>query len=82
MKNKCHIYRLEHIVRKGEIACYKQFLTMFSAALYLWCVKMRHCVVMGELFTRRQNLDQPKFRAFADYNLTLFQTTNFRLFSS
>ena len=29
------LYRVENIVRKGEIACYKQFffLTMFSTAL-------------------------------------------------
>ena len=37
-------YRVENIVRKGEIP---PFLTMFSTAVYLQCVKMRHCVVMG-----------------------------------
>ena len=45
-------YRVENIVRKGEIACYKQFfpfLTMFSTAMYLYCVKMLHCVEMDEL---------------------------------
>ena len=36
-------------MRKGEIACYKQFLLFsqcFSTAIYLYCVKMRHCVVV------------------------------------
>ena len=50
MKNKCHT-GWENIVRKGEIACYEQFLTfltMFSTAIYLKCVKMQHCVVIGE----------------------------------
>ena len=35
---------------KGEIAYYKQFLlylTMFSTAIYLECVKMLYCVVVG-----------------------------------
>ena len=36
-------YSVENIVWKGEIA----FLTMFSTVIYLYCVKMRHCVVMG-----------------------------------
>ena len=46
-------YGVENIVRKGEIACYKQFLaispffTMFSIAIYLKGVEMRHCVVMS-----------------------------------
>ena len=45
---------MERIVRKGEIACrncllqaISPFLTMFSRATYLWCVKMWYCVVMG-----------------------------------
>ena len=40
---------VENIVTTGEIACYKQFLllSMFYTAMYLKCVKMRHCVVMG-----------------------------------
>ena len=32
------------MVRKGEIS---PFLTMFSTAIYLKCIKMRHCVNMG-----------------------------------
>ena len=36
-------YGVENIVRKGEIP----FLTMFSTAIYLKCVRIRQCVVMG-----------------------------------
>ena len=41
---------VENIVRKGEIACYKQISpipSMFSTALCVKCVKMQNCVVMG-----------------------------------
>ena len=36
---------MENIVKKGEIACYKQFifLTMFSTAIYLSCVNAALC---------------------------------------
>ena len=37
MENKYHNYRVEIIVRKGEIACYKQFssfLTMFFNVVF------------------------------------------------
>ena len=40
----------KYIVRKGEIACYKQFLlfSQHSPQLYVFkCAKMQHCVVMG-----------------------------------
>ena len=49
MKKKVS-YRVENIVRKGEIASYKQLLTMFSRAIYMFylsCTKMRYYVVMG-----------------------------------
>ena len=41
---------VENIVRKGEIACLQaisRLLTMFTTAMSLLCVKMRHCVVLG-----------------------------------
>ena len=61
-------YRVDNIVRKGEIACYKQFLlfSLFSTAIYLYCVKMQHCVVMGSLL--RQNA------ALCNNGLTLYYT--------
>ena len=43
-------YRVENIVRKGEIACLKQFLLFsrcFLQLYYLKYIKMRHCVVIG-----------------------------------
>ena len=53
IKNEKYILpcRVENIVEKGEIACFKQFL-LFSQCflqlyIYLWCIKMWHCVVMG-----------------------------------
>ena len=32
---KCIVYRVENIVRKGEIACYKQFLLFSQCFLQL-----------------------------------------------
>ena len=32
---------------------------------------MRHCVVMGSPFTKRQNFDRTKFKAFADDKLNV-----------
>ena len=58
---------------------------MFSTAIYLKCVKMRYCVVMGYLpdvsFNPLPNdiiLDVTKFKAFADDK---FNVTNLIIFS-
>ena len=42
MENKCHNYTVENIVRKKRNCLFQAispFLTMFSTALYLYCVK-------------------------------------------
>ena len=40
--------RVENIVRT-LLQAISPFLTMFSTAIYLYCVQMRYCVVMGKL---------------------------------
>ena len=62
MKNKCHNFfycRVENIMRKGEIACYKKFLLFlqcfpllynFSAAL---CGNGLSLVLIGNSFSRQ-----------------------------
>ena len=51
--------QVENTVGKGEIACYKAispFPRVFSKGLLSRGVKRCHCVGMGYLFTKQQNL--------------------------
>ena len=49
-------YRVENIVRKGEIACYKQFLLFSQWFLQLYIFSALKCSI----------LDLSKLKAFAD----------------
>ena len=70
-------YRIENIVRKGEIGCYNlqaisPFLTMFSTAIYLYWVKTLFCVVTGYFLV----LIITSTWLFFHYNRKYFQLIN------
>ena len=73
-------YRVENIVRKGEIACYKQFL-FFSQCFpsYISLVR-QNAVLCGNGFTLFQTtnfLDVAILKVFADNKLYLAKMTIF-----
>ena len=54
---------------------------MFSIAIYLYCIKMWYCEVIGKLFPKRQILNSSKLKEFADNNRFVPQTSkNLSLF--
>ena len=56
MKNKCHI-GVENIVRKGEVACYKQFLLFRQCFPQLYTVSLvcQNVALCGNGFTLYQS---------------------------
>ena len=46
MENKYHNYRVENIVRKGEIASYKQFLFFSQCFLQLYTLSASKCSIV------------------------------------
>ena len=45
MKNKCHV-DVENIVRKGEVACYKQFILFSEVFPQLYIVSASKCGIV------------------------------------
>ena len=67
---------VENTVAKGEIARQEQFLLfpVFSNGLFPRGVKRCHCVGMGQLFTRHQDLTPVQIESmFGDDNFSVAQ---------
>ena len=82
------IYGRKHCEKRRNclLQAISPFLTMFPKAIYLMCVKMWHCVIMGLFISVRVNslpndkiLDWSKLKAFADNKINVTEKLKFVL---
>ena len=67
---------VEKIVRKGEIACYKQFLLFSQCFQQLYIFSAQNAVLCGNGLKEPYNVVHSLFQSLAEKS-TVYQTTKF-----